>query len=127
MGETRILPPTDVLFRNLADVPTETLTRVEGAAVVPGAVGLHVMMVTEDLEFLRVSRKKGTKDPVHRHDDHGTVAFLVSGRAKVTIGEETFLAEPGAVWHHPRGVPHTTEALEDMVQIEVKCPAVKTW
>lgn len=123
----RLMPPTDAVFRRVEDVRPETLRTVEGVAMAPDAVVLQVMMVTPEMEMLRIFRRKGFKDPVHRHDDHATVATLVSGRALVTVGGETFLAEPGAVWHHPRGVDHATEALEDCIQVEVKSPPCRTW
>ena len=92
-----------------------------------GEVWLKVVMKSETMLMLQVFREKGVKDPVHRHDDHETCCHLISGRLKLTIGGETFTAEPGDSWFHPKGIDHTSEALEDSIQIEVKSPPVKTW
>jgi mannose-6-phosphate isomerase-like protein (cupin superfamily) len=123
---TRILPPTKELFRRSEDIPKFKLTKVEGGAF-KDLPSLKVMMVTEDMECLKVYRKKGFVDPKHTHEDHSTVACLLYGKVRLHIGEQTFLAGPGDVWMHPQGVPHYTEALEDCCQIEVKAPACKTW
>jgi len=42
------------------------------------------------------------------------------------IDGKEFIAEPGATWRHPTGVVHSSEALEDCVQIESKTPPRKT-
>lgn len=123
---SRILPPMKELFRRDEDIPEVLITEVEGD-VFKNPPSLKVLMVTEDMECLKVYRKKGFVDPKHTHDDHSTVACLLYGRLRLHIGDQTFLAEPGDVWMHPQGVPHYSEALEDCCQIEVKAPACKTW
>jgi len=124
---TRIMPPSGYLFANEDEVEEIKLGTVEGTVFSKAQNTLRVMMVIDGMEFLKVSRKKGSVDPVHQHDDHDTVAYLVSGECIVHIGDKSFHAKPGAVWQHPRGVPHYTEALTDAVQVEVKSPACKTW
>lgn len=123
---SRILPPMKELFRRDQDIPEIRLTRVEGD-VFDDPPSLKLLMVTEDMECLKVYRKKGFVDPKHTHEDHSTVACLLYGKVRLHIGDQTFLAGPGDVWMHPQGVPHYTEALEDCCQIEVKAPACKTW
>jgi quercetin dioxygenase-like cupin family protein len=123
---SRILPPSKELFRRDEDIPEFKLTGVEGD-VFKDQPSLKVLMVTEDMECLKVYRKKGFVDPKHTHDDHSTVACLLYGKVRLHIGDQTFLAGPGDVWMHPQGVPHYTQALEDCCQIEVKAPASKTW
>jgi quercetin dioxygenase-like cupin family protein len=125
-SSSRILPPMKELFRRDEDIPEFKLTGVEGDTF-KDQPSLKVLMVTEDMECLKVYRKKGFVDPKHTHEDHSTVACLLYGKVRLHIGEQSFLAEPGDVWMHPQGVPHYTEALEDCCQIEVKAPACKTW
>ena len=125
-SSSRILPPMKELFRRDEDIPEIKLTEVEGD-VFQDPPSLKLLMVTEDMECLKVYRKKGFVDPKHTHEDHSTVACLLYGRVRLHIGDQTFLAGPGDVWMHPQGVPHYTEALEDCCQIEVKAPACKTW
>ena len=74
-----------------------------------------------------VLTEKGLIDPVHKHMDHETVAYLIKGRLRLVIGGEEFIAEAGTSWIHPRGVEHFSEALEDCEQLEIKSPPRKTW
>jgi quercetin dioxygenase-like cupin family protein len=126
MTQSRILPPTKELFLRDEDIPEIAVTGVEGDRFENPPI-LKVMMVTPDMECLKVSRKKGFVDPKHSHDDHSTICCLLTGKLRLHIGEQTFVAEPGDVWAHPQGVQHWSEALEDSTQIEVKSPACKTW
>lgn len=108
------------------EIPPEKLASVEGVAP-KGEVEVRVMHVTDALLILEVKRKAGLVDPLHRHDDHESAGYLISGRMRVIIGDEEFIAEPGTSWIHPVGVDHYSEALEDCVQIEIKSPPRKTW
>ena len=125
-AQDRIMTPMQALFRAAADIPEETIHAVEGA-VEQGELSVKVLMVADNFVTLWIRRGKGLIDPVHQHDDHESVATLVSGRLKMWIGDEEFVAGPGDVWRHPPGVPHYSEALEECVQIEIKSPARKTW
>jgi quercetin dioxygenase-like cupin family protein len=122
----RMMTPMDVLYRAAKDMPEETIHAVEGAKE-QGELSVTVLMVTENMLVLRAWRGKGLIDPIHQHDDHESVATLLSGKLKMQIGDKEFIAGPGDVWRHPPGVSHFSEALEECVQIEIKSPARKTW
>ena len=126
LPEDRVMIPMEAHFRAAADIPEETIHAVEGA-VEQGDLSVKVLMVAESFVTLWIRRGKGLVDPVHQHDDHESVATLVSGRLRMRIGDEEFTAGPGDCWRHPPGVPHSSEALEDCIQIEIKSPARKTW
>lgn len=126
-GQDRLLAPSDVFFRRGADVPDLVITSVEGVAEEPGKLTLKPMLVGADLLFLQAFKARGMVDPMHQHDDHESIAYLVKGRMRLVIGGKEFIAEAGDAWMHPRGVPHFSEALEDCIQIEVKSPPRKTW
>ncbi len=122
----RSLPPTEGFFSQLKEIPVERLAAVEG--VLPkGRVEVRRAMVGNEILMLHVFREKGLIDPVHKHMDHETVAYLIKGRLRLVIGGEEFIAEPGSSWIHPRGVEHYSEALEDCEQLEIKSPPRKTW
>ena len=121
-----ILQPTKELFRRDEEIPEMQVTEVEGEKF-ESPLTLKLLMVTPDMHCTKVSRKKGFVDPKHSHDDHSTICCLLTGKLRLYIGDRVFLAEPGDVWLHPQGVPHSSEALEDSSQIEVKAPACKTW
>ncbi len=63
----------------------------------------------------------GAVIPVHKHP-HEQTGYLVSGRLKFTIGEETMGAGPGDSWCLAGELEHGAEALEDSVVIEVFSP-----
>lgn len=125
--EERTLLPTEGFFVHSREVPDEVIGAIEGVAEEPGKLTLKKLLVGSDMVMVSAFKAKGMKDPVHQHDDHESVAYLVSGRMRLVIGGVEFVAEPGTAWIHPRGVPHFSEALEDCVQLEIKSPPRKTW
>lgn len=117
----RVLPPTKELFRRVDEIPEDLVAKDEGTPV-----RLKLLMVTPDMHCVTITREKGALDPKRSHD-HSTVCCLLSGKLRLHIGTQTFVAEPGDVWMYPQGVPHQSEALEDSSQLEVAAPACKTW
>ncbi len=127
--EDLIARDKDIVCREIKDTEFENIATVEGTAI-PGAselLTMKVLMATEHVIVLRAERKKGLKDPKHKHDHHDTVSTLISGKLEVHVGDESFMCEPGAVWRHRPGVPHWSDTLEDSVVIEIKTPPEKTW
>jgi quercetin dioxygenase-like cupin family protein len=124
--DPRYIAPTTGFFSTWGSIPPESLAAVEGVRP-KGRVEVRRLMVGEDILMLHVFREKGLIDPVHKHDDHETVAHLIRGRLRLVIGGQEFIAEAGTSWIHPRGVEHFSEALEDCEQLEVKSPPRKTW
>ena len=59
--------------------------------------------------------------PRHSHPYEQT-GYLVSGRVRLFIGEESFEAEPGDSWCIPSHVEHGAEILADAIAIEVFSP-----
>lgn len=59
--------------------------------------------------------------PVHTHP-HEQTGYLVSGRLKMNIGNDTFEVAPGDSWCVPGDTPHGAEVLEDALAIEVFSP-----
>jgi quercetin dioxygenase-like cupin family protein len=65
--------------------------------------------------------EKGSKVPNHSHPYEQT-GYMVSGRMNFTIGDQTFVAEPGTSWNIPINLEHGVEVIEDSVVIEVFAP-----
>ena len=63
----------------------------------------------------------GAVIPVHQHPQEQT-GYLVSGKLKFTVGDESIVAEPGDSWCLAGDLPHGAEALKDSVVIEVFSP-----
>ncbi|MEO8139021.1 MAG: cupin domain-containing protein [Gemmatimonadota bacterium] len=55
----------------------------------------------------------GQTQPIHAHAGADKFYFVVSGKARLTVGDETRLAEPGELVWAPADVPHgVIEVLE---------------
>ncbi|NKY31865.1 cupin domain-containing protein [Nocardia speluncae] len=124
--EDRLIQPTGRNFVENADVPADPVSLIEDA-VEDGELTVKPLMVGKEIIFIEAFKGKGMVDPMHVHDDHESIGYLLRGRLRLVIGDEEFIAEAGDTWLHPRGVPHMSEALEDCVQLEVKSPPRKTW
>jgi quercetin dioxygenase-like cupin family protein len=59
--------------------------------------------------------------PRHAHY-HEQTGYLVEGRIKLTIGQETFEVGPGDSWCIPGNTEHNAEILENSLAIEVFSP-----
>ena len=123
---SRTLPLTEDYFTVKNELPVERLAAVEGVKP-KGVVEVRRAMVGKEILMLHVFREKGLIDPVHKHMDHETVAYLIRGKLRLVIGGNEFIAGPGTSWIHPVGVEHFSEALEDCEQLEIKSPPTKTW
>ncbi|MCD6305883.1 MAG: cupin domain-containing protein [Deltaproteobacteria bacterium] len=64
---------------------------------------------------------KGVKVPEHSHP-HEQTGYLISGRMKLIVGNESFEAGPGDSWCLPGSVPHAVQVLDDSVMVEVFSP-----
>jgi quercetin dioxygenase-like cupin family protein len=65
--------------------------------------------------------EQGSLLPRHSHPQEQT-GYLVSGRIRLSIGDETMAMEPGDSWCVPSGTEHGAEILADSVAIEVFSP-----
>jgi quercetin dioxygenase-like cupin family protein len=63
----------------------------------------------------------GATLPVHDHPQEQT-GYLVAGRLRLTVGDETRELGPGDSWSIPGTAPHGAVALEDTVAVEVFSP-----
>jgi quercetin dioxygenase-like cupin family protein len=124
---TNLLAEFDRVFVPDAEIPMQKIGGAEGASFDRAEVAIKLLMVADRMHMLKVYFKKGSVVPRHVHEDHSTIVCLQQGKLRVHIGEQTFMAKPGDVWQHPRGVPHYHETLEDSHVIEIKSPASKTW
>lgn len=65
--------------------------------------------------------RKGACLPDHAHP-HEQTGYMISGRMRLRIGAETFMAEPGDSWCIPGDMQHGADILEDTVAVEVFSP-----
>ena len=103
---------------------TETIypDKVEGLPF-RGRVSLKAMLSGERMVMIEMRYPKGAASPEHAHD-HESVCYVVSGRVRGVIDGAESVLETGDACVHPAGVPHSVEALEDAMIVEIKSPAV---
>ncbi len=88
--------------------------------VIPG-VALKTTVHGERTHIVEFKLAAGNTLPKHAHEQEQT-GYLVSGSIVLTIGDETFNAEPGDSWNIPGNVEHGAMIIADSVAIEVFSP-----
>jgi len=96
-----------------------SLVRFDGAAEIRGAGGDYAGHRGQALEVSRISFDKGQGADVHQHPEE-QVMYVLSGRLRVTCGDETYEVGPGQATFNPSNVPHGVTALEDVVVLSIK-------
>ncbi len=84
-------------------------------------IKLKTLVHGEKTLLAELRLEKGRRLPRHAHPQEQT-GHLVSGRMRLSIGEDIFETEPGDSWCIPGGVEHGAEILADSVAIEVFSP-----
>ena len=105
-----------------ADVETVAVSAVEGKPLYGGDMLVKPLIRGDEMTFLEIHYTAGVGAPLHTHT-HESIAYLVKGKVKSTVGSEEFIMGPGDVCRHPKGVLHGLEAIEDSVVVEIKSPA----
>jgi quercetin dioxygenase-like cupin family protein len=89
-----------------------------------GTVFVKPLMQGESMALLEVRMRAGVASSLHAHA-HESLLYVVSGRLRTTVNNETFVLGPGDVCRHPSAATHRVEALEDTVFVEVKSPPIE--
>ena len=84
-------------------------------------VQLKTLVHGEKTHLCEFRIAKGGKVPEHSHP-HEQTGYLVSGRMRFLVGDDSFEAGPGDSWCLPGNVVHAAEVLEDSVMVEVFSP-----
>jgi quercetin dioxygenase-like cupin family protein len=86
-----------------------------------GGISLKGLAHGQKTHLVEFKMKAGSKLPAHSHS-HEQTGYLVSGRIRLFIGDESRECAPGDSWSVPSGVPHYAEILEDSLALEVFSP-----
>ena len=105
-----------------ADVEAVAVSAVEGKTVYGGNMLVKPLIKGEEMTFLEIHYAAGVGAPLHTHT-HESIAYVVKGKVKSTVGSDEFIMGSGDVCRHPKGVLHGLEAIEDSVVVEIKSPA----
>jgi quercetin dioxygenase-like cupin family protein len=93
-----------------------------GGVTLEGKAELRVMIKGEHIQLVALKLDKGYYHPLHNHPEHESVGYVVSGRLEMRVGEEELVLDPGSSWYHPKGVFHSTRALELTEAVEIHTP-----
>ena len=113
---------TNVIGSRNADVEAIRVSAVEGKPTYGGDLVVKPLIKGEEMTFLEIQYAAGVGAPLHTHT-HESIAYVVKGKVKSTVGTEEFIMGPGDVCLHPKGVLHGLEAIEDSIVVEIKSPA----
>jgi quercetin dioxygenase-like cupin family protein len=80
-----------------------------------------VVATGEAVLLLELTLSAGARSEPHRHD-HESVCYLLRGRVRTTVGDDSLELGPGEACRHAIGVLHSVEALEDSLMLEIKSP-----
>lgn len=112
----------NVLTSRNADIKAITVNAVEGKPTYGGELIVKPLIMGEEMTFLEIRYAPGVGAPLHTHT-HESIAYVVKGKVKSTVGTEEFIMGPGDACRHPKGVLHGLEAIEDSIVVEIKSPA----
>ena len=104
-----------------SDVKERRIKTVEGKTL-HGDVIMKPLIAGDQMTLLEIQYAPGAGAPLHVHR-HETLAYVVKGKVKMTVGSEEYVLGPGDVCLHPEGVPHGVEGVEQSVVVEIKSPA----
>lgn len=109
------------LSKHIEVAPIE-VTAIEGQQTYGGKLLARPMIQGTTMTFLEITYEAGVGAPLHVHD-HESMIYVVSGKVKTIVGNDEYVLGPGDVCCHPARVPHTVQAIEASVMVEVKSPA----
>lgn len=69
---------------------------------------------------------KGAIVPEHAHENE-QITYILEGKLRFTLGDETVDVGAGEVLTIPPDVPHAAEALEDTLDVDVFTPPREDW
>ena len=109
-----------ILSKN-SDVKGLVVKSIEGKPM-NGDLLVKPLIKGDEMTLLEIHYQPGVGAPLHVHS-HESLAYVVKGKVKMTVGKEVYILGPGDVCRHPQGVPHAVEGLEESTVIEIKSPA----
>ncbi|GAB3292265.1 cupin domain-containing protein [Hymenobacter humi] len=87
------------------------------------------LITGNDMMLAHVYLKKGCVVPLHHHINE-QITYILEGALRFHIGSEDgeeVIVRAGEVLHIPSNVPHTAEALEDTLDVDIFSPPRQDW
>jgi quercetin dioxygenase-like cupin family protein len=111
-----------VNYAKNAGIDALAIQFIEGVPTKGGAFHIKPLLRGEHMSLMEVHLQPGVASAIHAHA-HESLLYVVRGKVKTVVGGETVVLGPGDVGCHPAAVPHSVEALEETVFVEIKSPA----
>ena len=111
--------PTGVRLFRWTDMPKETVTSTISRRLVTG----------DRMMLAHVYIDKGGIVPKHSHENE-QITYILEGALRFRIGDdqaEEIVVRAGEVLHIPSNVPHSAEALEDTLDVDIFSPPRADW
>lgn len=100
----------------LQDMPVEHLNPLIDRQFVAG----------ERSMLARIILRKGSIVPQHSHDNE-QITYVLEGTLKFFIDGRELIVRSGEILVIPSNLPHSAEALEDTVDLDIFCPPREDW
>jgi quercetin dioxygenase-like cupin family protein len=107
---------SNVQHVRLKDMPTEHLNPLLDRQFVAG----------EKSMLARLKLRAGCIVPLHSHENE-QITYILEGALKFSLQGKDIVVRAGEILVIPSNVPHSAEALEDTVDLDVFCPPRADW
>jgi quercetin dioxygenase-like cupin family protein len=111
-----------VILSKNSEVKGLLVKAIEGKPMYGGDLLVKPLIKGDEMTLLEIHYTPGVGAPLHVHE-HESLAYVVKGKVKMTVGKEVYVLGPGDVCRHPKGMPHGVEAIEESIVVEIKSPA----
>ena len=107
---------SNVQHIRLEDMPTEHLNPLLDRQFVTGEKGM----------LARLILRAGCIVPLHSHENE-QITYILEGALKFSLPQGEVIVRAGEILVIPGNVPHSAEALEDTVDLDLFCPPRADW
>jgi quercetin dioxygenase-like cupin family protein len=107
---------SDVQYIRLSDIPIEHLNPLLERQFVAG----------EKSMLARLTLRKGCIVPLHSHENE-QITYILEGALKFSLQGKDIIVHAGEILVIPSNVPHSAEALEDTIDLDLFCPPRADW
>lgn len=107
---------SNVQHVRLADMSTEHLNPLLDRQFVAGQKSM----------LARLRLRKGCIVPLHSHENE-QITYILEGALKFSLQGKDIVVRAGEILVIPSNVPHSAEAIEDTVDLDVFCPPRADW
>lgn len=107
---------SELKHHRLKDIPVEKLNPLIDRQFVHGERGM----------LARLLLRKGAIVPLHSHENE-QITYILDGALKFNFPNKEIVVRSGEILVIPSHLPHSAEALEDTVDLDIFCPPRADW